>query len=61
MFCVQPVCIKDVSTGLQVNFLRDKLSQIKKKKKVGEHSPALLRSIRQWPLTKDNPQLCTIL
>lgn len=32
MFCVQPVCIKDVSTGLQVNFLRDKLSQIKKKK-----------------------------
>ena len=64
MLSVQPVCVKDVSIGLQVNFLRDKMVQIKKnvkKNQAGEHSPALLRLIRQLPLTKGNLQLCTIL
>lgn len=35
MLCVQPVCVKDVSTRLQVNFLRVKLAQIKKKRSWG--------------------------
>lgn len=63
MFCVQPICAKDIYTGLQETFLELSWPKLGKKKKraVEEHSAAFLRLIRAWPLTKDNPQLCTIL
>lgn len=38
-----------------------KLKDKELKKEVGEQSSILLRLVRQWPLTKDNPQLCTVL
>lgn len=33
MLCVQRVCVKDIYIGLQVNFFRVKLAQIRKKYK----------------------------
>lgn len=59
MLHVWPVCVKDVSTGLQT--LETSWPKFEKKKKtIGENCRALLGLIKQWHLTEDKIHSCAL-